>query len=248
MPDLEGKIAWVTGGARGIGAAVSLGFAKAGAAVAVMDIDGKAIQAFQSKAESAGLSCRGYQGDVTDAASIARVVTAVEADLGPVSILVNNAGIIRDNMFQNMTAGDWQRVLDVNLTGTFLCTKTVIDAMAARGFGRVINTSSISSLGNRGQVNYASAKAGIIGLTRTLALEYARSGVTVNCVAPGATDTEMTQSIPEEARQRFVRKIPMGRLAEPEEIAAAHLFLAGSAAAYITGQVLFVDGGISVGF
>lgn len=248
MSELHGRIAWVTGGARGIGAAVSLGFAKAGATVAAMDIDDKALQTFQTKAESVGLACRGYQGDVTDAASITQVVTAVEADLGPVDILVNNAGIIRDNMFRNMTAGDWQRVLDVNLTGTFLCTKAVIEAMAGRGFGRIINTSSISSLGNRGQVNYASAKAGIIGLTKTLALEYARSGVTVNCIAPGATDTEMTQSLPEEARQRFVRKIPMGRLADPEEIAAVHLFLAGGAASYITGQVLFVDGGISVGF
>ncbi len=185
---------------------------------------------------------------MTDTVSVHRVVEAIESRQGPVDILVNNAGIIRDRMFHNLSIEDWREVLEVNLTGTFNCSRAVIDGMAERGFGRVINTSSISSLGNPGQANYAAAKTGVIGLTRTLALEYAPYGVTVNCIAPGATKTEMTRSLPSDAIERFIRKIPMKRIAEPEEIAVAHLFLASKEARYMTGQVLFVDGGISIGF
>ncbi len=246
--DLRGRVAWVTGGARGIGAAVSRGLAAAGARVAVMDVDAGALDAFERQAPHRSSSFETYQGDVTDAASIQNVVESIESRFGPVDILVNNAGVIRDRMFRNLSLEDWQKVLAVNLTGTFLCTRAVIEGMARRKFGRVINTSSISSLGNPGQGNYAAAKSGVIGLTRTLALEYAPVGVTVNCVAPGATKTEMTRSLPSEAAERFIRKIPMGRMAEPEEIACVHLFLASEEARYVTGQVIFVDGGISVGF
>ncbi len=246
--ELTGRVAWVTGGARGIGAAVSRAFVKAGARVAVMDIDAGALSDFEKTFPDLVSSTETYQGDITDPTSVRRVADAIESRLGPIDILVNNAGIIRDRMFRNLSAEDWLRVLEVNLTGTFNCIRAVIDGMAERGFGRVINTSSISSLGNPGQANYAAAKAGVIGLTRTLALEYAPHGVTVNCVAPGATKTEMTRSLPPEAVERFIRKIPMGRMADPEEIAAAHLFLASDEARYMTGQVVFIDGGVSVGF
>jgi NAD(P)-dependent dehydrogenase (short-subunit alcohol dehydrogenase family) len=247
--NLEGRIAWVTGGARGIGAAVSMKLAEAGARVAVMDIDEEALKTFRAKVpwEKNG-PFKTYVGNVCDEISIAEVVRSIERDIGPIDILVNNAGIIRDRMFRNMTLKEWQTVLEVNLTGTFICTKAVIDGMAERRFGRVINTSSISSLGNPGQTNYTAAKSGVIGLTRTLALEYAPYGVTVNCVAPGATQTEMTRALPAEAKKRFIEKIPIGRMAEPEEIAIMHLFFASEEARYVTGQVVFVDGGISTGF
>jgi len=246
---LDGRVAWVTGGARGIGAAVSIKLAEAGAKVAAMDIDEEALKSFSARmaAEGKGIF-ETYQGDVCDEASVAGVVQAITRDLGPVDILVNNAGIIRDRMFRNMALKDWRSVLEVNLTGTFVCTRAVIEGMAERKFGRVINTASISALGNPGQANYTAAKSGVIGLTKTLALEYARHGVTVNCVAPGATLTEMTRSLPMEAKKRFIEKIPVGRMAEPEEIAVMHLFLASEEARYVTGQVIFVDGGVSCGF
>ncbi|RTZ91129.1 MAG: 3-oxoacyl-ACP reductase [Deltaproteobacteria bacterium] len=246
---LEGRVAWVTGGVRGIGAAVAEKFLEAGAKVAVMDIDREAVQSFHAEmaARSSG-TLKAYEGNVCDESSVSEVAQAVERELGPVDILVNNAGIIRDRMFRNMSLTDWQTVLDVNLTGAFVCTKAVIDGMVERRYGRIINTSSISSLGNVGQANYTAAKAGVIGLTKTLALEYAPYGVTVNCVAPGATLTEMTRAIPVEAKQRFLKKIPMARMAEPEEIAIMHLFFASEEARYVTGQVVFVDGGISIGF
>ena len=246
--DLTGRVAWVTGGARGIGATVCKVFASAGAQVAVMDVDVSSLADFEKRFPDLASSAETYQGDVTDTVSVHRVVEAIESRQGPVDILVNNAGIIRDRMFHNLSIEDWREVLEVNLTGTFNCSRAVIDGMAERGFGRVINTSSISSLGNPGQANYAAAKTGVIGLTRTLALEYAPYGVTVNCIAPGATKTEMTRSLPSDAIERFIRKIPMKRIAEPEEIAVAHLFLASKEARYMTGQVLFVDGGISIGF
>lgn len=246
---LDGKVAWVTGGARGIGAAVSAKLAEAGARVAVMDIDEGTLETFQAQlAPGEREAFRVFRGDVCDEASVSEVAAAITRELGPVDILVNNAGIIRDRMFRNMTLEAWQSVLDVNLTGTFVCTRAVIDGMAERRFGRVINTASISALGNPGQTNYSAAKSGVIGLTKTLALEYAPYGVTVNCVAPGATLTEMTRSLPMEAKKRFIEKIPVGRMADPGEIAVMHLFFASEEARYVTGQVVFVDGGVSCGF
>ncbi len=246
---LDGRVAWVTGGARGIGAAVGVKLAEAGARVAVMDMDEDALASFRARmaSENDGVF-KTYRGNVCDEASVAEVVRAVTADLGPVDILINNAGIIRDRMFRNMTLEAWRTVLDVNLTAVFVCTRAVIEGMAERKFGRVINTASISALGNPGQANYSAAKSGVIGLTKTLALEYAPHGVTVNCVAPGATLTEMTRSLPMEAKKRFIEKIPLGRMAEPDEIAVTHLFLASEEARYVTGQVVFVDGGVSCGF
>jgi 3-oxoacyl-[acyl-carrier protein] reductase len=174
-------------------------------------------------------------------------VNRVVGEFGRLDVLVNNAGVNRDAMSHKMTEEQWDQVLAVNLKGTFLCAQAVLAGMRERGWGRVINTSSVGSLGNIGQANYAASKAGVIGLTRTLALEYAKYGITVNCVAPGPVMTRMLAGVPEAIREKIVAKVPIGRIARPEEIAAVHAFLASEDAAFITGQVLFVDGGMSVG-
>jgi len=184
-----------------------------------------------------------------------KMVDAATAGFGRLDILINNAGINRDALAVRVKDGDvkmmseeqWDAVMSVNLKGSFLCAQAASVPMMAQKYGRIVNTSSIGALGNIGQANYSASKAGVIGLTKTLALEWARFNITVNCVAPGATKTRMTAGIPENLMAGLLDKIPFRRLAEPEEIAAAHLFFASDDAAYITGQVLFVDGGISVG-
>ena len=242
------KVTIITGAGGGIGRALSLYFAERNWAVCALDLNSAGVERVGSELRRLSSSIIALVADIRDEKAIGRAVESCFSRYGRIDALVNNAGIIRDRMFRNLSLEDWRKVLEVNLTGTFLCTQAVIEGMAQRRFGRVINTSSISSLGNQGQGNYAAAKSGIIGFTRTLSLEYAPYGVTVNCVAPGATRTEMTRTLPVEAIERFIRKIPMGRMAEPEEIAVVHLFLASEEARYVTGQVVFVDGGISIGF
>ena len=198
--------------------------------------------------QAGGTKVVAVAGDVTRKADVEALVREVVTAFGRVDVLINNAGINRDAMTAKMGEEQWDAVLAVNLKGTFLCAQAVLPAMAERGWGRVINTSSIGALGNVGQANYAASKAGVIGLTRTLALEYAKYGVTVNCVAPGAVMTRMLAGVPDHIKEKIVARIPVGRIAQPEDIAAAHLFLASEEAAFITGQVLFVDGGMSVGF
>jgi len=246
--NLQGKKALVTGGSRGIGKAIALTLAGEGADVAITYHtqckfgDDVCRQIADMGRRSA---CFGH--DIKDPQSIEEMHSRLTSDFGDVDILVNNAGIARDRTFKNMTREMWDDVVAINLTGVFHVTKQFIDAMAARGWGRVINISSIvAQTGNFGQANYAAAKAGVIGLTKTLAREYAKKGVTVNAVAPGFTRTRMLQGMPEQALKSVLETTPMGRLAEPEEIAAGVAFLASPAASYITGHVLDINGGMAM--
>jgi 3-oxoacyl-[acyl-carrier protein] reductase len=192
---------------------------------------------------------------VTNRADVQKVVDAAVSNFKRLDILINNAGINKDALAVRVKDGDvkmmsddqWDAVMNVNLKGTFICAQIASVQMMSQKFGRIVNTSSIGAMGNIGQANYSASKAGVIGLTKTLSLEWAKFNITVNCVAPGATKTRMTAGIPENVMQGLLEKIPLRRMAEPDEIAAAHLFFASDDAAYITGQVLFVDGGITVG-
>jgi len=252
---LKDKVAWITGGGRGIGRATALRFAAEGASVVVADVDMEPANAVAEEIVAAGGRAIGVAGSVTDRDGVQSMVRAALDEFGRLDILVNNAGVNKDGLVVRIKDDDvrlmgdeqWNLVVDVNLKGTFLCAQAAAVPMMRQKSGRIVNTSSIGALGNVGQANYAAAKSGIIGLTKTLALEWARYNIAVNCVAPGATETRMTAGIPEKIMEGLLKKIPLRRLAAPDEIAAAHLFLASDDAAYITGQVLFVDGGISVG-
>jgi len=240
--DLSGKTAVVTGGTRGIGHAIAQALAGAGAKVAICGRDGAKAEA---AAAGVGGGVKGYACDVSDPAQLERLVESVERDLGPVDILVNNAGITKDNLLFRIGGDDWDAVLDTNLKGAFLLTKLAARGMIKRRWGRIINITSVVGLtGNKGQANYAASKAGLIGLTKSVAKELASRNVLVNAVAPGYVATEMTQAISDEARTALQAAIPLGRLGQGEDIAHAVLFLASDWASYITGQVLVVDGGM----
>ena len=252
---LKDRVAWITGAGSGIGRATALRFASEGAAVVVGDVEQAAVDETVAQIAAAGGKATGVVGDVAKRDDTQRMADAALQTYGRLDILINNAGINRDGLavkvkeeeVSRMGDDKWDPVLAVNLKGTFLCAQAAAATMMRQRYGRVVNTSSIGALGNVGQANYAASKAGVIGLTKTLALEWARFNITVNCIAPGATRTRMTAGIPDKLMEGLLAKIPLNRLAEPEEIAAAHLFLASDEAQYITGQVLFVDGGISVG-
>lgn len=251
VPDfsLEGKTALVTGGSRGIGKAIALALASQGADVGLTCFTGcKFAEDVRGQIRDLGRRAEYFAHDVGDAGEIAKLAGEVTDVLGGIDILINNAGINRDRSFKKMTQEMWDTVLAVDLTGVFAVTKQFIDSMAERGWGRVINISSIvGELGNFGQANYAAAKAGVIGLTKTLAREYARKGVTVNAIAPGFIRTRMLQDMPEKALDAVVNMTPVGRLGEATEVAAAVAFLASPAASYITGHVLDVNGGMAMG-
>jgi 3-oxoacyl-[acyl-carrier protein] reductase len=240
--DLSGKVALVTGGSRGIGLAIATALHEAGCKVAILGRDeAKAVAA----ATALGSTARGYRGDVAVAADVEQALEAVERDLGPVDVLVNNAGIARDNLLFRIGVDDWDAVLDANLKGAFLLTKLAARGMIKRRWGRIVNiTSVVGLIGNKGQANYAASKAGLIGFTKAVAKELASRNVLVNAVAPGYIDTEMTRAISDEAKQALQAAIPLGRLGAGADVAGAVLYLVSDLASYITGQVLVVDGGM----
>ena len=246
--NLTGKNALVTGGSRGIGKAVCLELARQGANVAV-NYAGRAQAAEEVAAacRELGVEAFAVQADVADAAAVDAMVKEVAARFGRVDILVNNAGITRDKLALQMKEEDFDAVLDTNLKGAFLCMKAVYRPMMKQRYGRIINLSSVVGLrGNAGQANYAASKAGLIGMSKSIAKELASRGVTVNLVAPGFIDTEMTAVLPEAAREALLKSIPLARLGQPEDVARAVAFFAAEESGYITGQVLCVDGGMAV--
>ncbi len=246
---LAGKIALVTGGSRGIGRAVCLRLASMGAGVGINYVSHPgAAEETLALVEAAGGTAFISQFDVADAEAVAAAVKAITTGRGPVDILVNNAGITRDGLMARMQNDDWDQVLDTNLKGAFLCSKAVMRGMMKKRWGRIINmTSVIGFLGNAGQVNYGAAKAGLVGLTKSMARELAARNVTVNCVAPGYIVTDMTSGLPEEIREAIKLQIPLGTLGQPEDVAAAVAFLASADCNYMTGQTLHVNGGMYMG-
>ena len=235
-----GKVALVTGGTRGIGAAIARGLQAAGYTVAA-SFAGNVEKAHAFQAET-GIPV--FQRDVSDAEACEAGVRAVELAVGPIDILVNNAGITRDGWFHKMDQAQWSSVMRTNLDSMFTMTRPVIEGMRERGFGRIVNISSINAQkGQLGQVNYATAKAGVIGFTKALALENARKGITVNCVCPGYVDTDMVMAVPPKVMEGILGQIPIGRIGKADEIAALVTYLASDASAFMTGAVLTINGG-----
>jgi len=247
MSALAGKVALITGGSRGIGRATAVRLARDGSRIA-LNYKGNAAAAEEAKhlVELTGSTAALIQGDVSQDGEAERVMKeALEFGGGRLDILVNNAGITRDNLLLRMSAEEWDAVLDLNLRGTFLITKAAMRPMMKQRAGRIVNVSSIAGLvGNAGQANYSAAKAGVIGFTKTVAREMASRNITVNAVAPGFVPTDLTDALPQEVKDALLKQIPLGRFGAAEDIANAIAFLASDDAAYITGQVLVVDGGM----
>lgn len=242
---LSGKVALVTGAARGIGEAISRALAKAGAACCVADVDEVGAKTVVKDIADEGGRAVAVACDVTDPDQVGTMVDRCVAELGRLDILVNNAGITRDALGIRLKPADWDIVMGVNLTGTWLCSQAALKVMLKQRAGRIINISSVVGvMGNVGQANYAASKAGVIGLTKALAREGALREVTVNAIAPGFIDTAMTQALPEKIREELLSHIPLGRLGSPEDVAHAVLFLSGDGACYITGQVIHINGGM----
>jgi len=250
MTDATARTAIVTGGARGIGAAIAARLAADGMAVGVLDLDEAGARNTAGLIADGGGRAIGLLADVSDAASVAAAADQVASDLGPPVVVVNNAGVTRDNLIFRMTDSDWDTVMNVHLRGAFLVSRAAQRHMVDAGFGRIVNISSTSALGNRGQVNYSAAKAGLQGFTKTLAIELGKFGVTANAVAPGFVATEMTRATAERlgipfdeyVRQRAAN-IPVGRAGQPEDIAHVVSFLVSEGAGYVSGQVIYAAGG-----
>lgn len=241
MRELDGAVAVITGGFRGIGMATAKQFADAGAKLALLDLDEPGKQAAESELPGA----RGFICDVTNQGQVDETVAAITNDMGPIAVLVNNAGVTRDNLLLRMKDEEWDLVLNVNLRGTFNVTRAVVKGMVKQRSGSIINLASVVGvMGNAGQANYAAAKAGIIGFTKAVAKELAPRGIRANAVAPGFINTQMTATLPRKTRDMLMAQIPMARLGQPENVATVIRFLAGPASSYVTGQVLVVDGGM----
>ena len=243
---LDGKTALVTGASRGIGRAIALCLAAEGARVAINYAGNvKAAEEVKAAIEAAGGTAILCQADIADSSAVEAMVANVVKEFGTIDILVNNAGITHDTLLMRMKDEDFAKVLDTNLKGVFYCTKAVSKLMMKKRSGRIVNMASVVGLvGNAGQTNYAAAKAGVIGFSKSAAKELASRGITVNVVAPGFIGTDMTAGLPESVKEKMLTDIPLGRMGEPEDVASAVLFLASDQASYITGQVVNVDGGM----
>lgn len=245
MKRLEKKVAVITGGAQGIGKATTLKYLEEGASVAIWDIDETSGIAFRDELKGKGFNVEFFKVNVADYENVKVTVSNVLAKFGTIDILVNNAGITRDATLKKMTPEQWQQVIDVNLTGVFNCTQLISPVMLEKGYGKIINASSVVGLyGNFGQTNYVATKSGVIGMTKVWARELGRKGINVNAIAPGFIATEMVKAMPENVIKMMEEKTPLGRLGKPEDIANAYLFLASDEASYINGTTLSVDGGI----
>jgi 3-oxoacyl-[acyl-carrier protein] reductase len=250
MGKLDGRVALVTGAARGIGAATAQRLAEEGASVALADLDAEGCEATTRELAGAGHRTIALSCDVANADQVQRTVDETLNQLGRLDILVNNAGIIRDNLLFKMSDDDWDRVLSVHLRGAFLCARAAQKPMVEQKSGRIVSVSSTSALGNRGQANYSAAKAGLQGLTRTLAIELGRFGITANAVAPGFIDTEMTRATaqrmgvtPDQFRELASQRIALQRIGQPSEVASVIAFLASDDASFVNGQIIYVAGG-----
>jgi 3-oxoacyl-[acyl-carrier protein] reductase len=242
--DFTDKVVVVTGASRGIGREIALGFAKLGAVVACAAPDVDPADGTVAVIEEAGGKAKAYLCDVTNSEQVNALFDAISKELGPPAVLVNNAGITKDNLIMRMSDDEWDRVLAVNLKGAFLCVRAVSRAMMKARYGRIVNIASVVGVsGSAGQANYSASKAGLIGLTKTIAKEYGSRNITCNAVAPGFIQTDMTKDLPQEFRDHVEKTAPLGRLGTPADVAAAVLFLASDEASYMTGQVLVVDGG-----
>ncbi len=244
--DLSGKTALITGSTRGIGKAIAQYLAKAGARVIITGRDqGRAEEVAKEIAQTYGVETLGVAMDMSEKDSITSAYERIESLFGGVDILVNNAGITKDKLFLRMSLEDWEEVLRVNLTGTFLITSLAIKSMLKKRWGRIVNISSVVGFtGNIGQVNYSSTKSALIGFTKSLAKELASRNITVNAVAPGFIETDMTSVLSDELKQAYLKNIPLGRFGKPEDVAGAVVFLCSDYASYITGEVLHVNGGM----
>jgi 3-oxoacyl-[acyl-carrier protein] reductase len=242
---LQGQIALVTGASRGIGQAIALALGNAGATVVGTATSDQGAQAISDYLGAAGIKGSGMKLNVTDAAEVDSVIAAISAQYGDIGILVNNAGITRDNLLMRMKDADWNTILDTNLGSVYRMSKACLRAMTKARRGRIINIASVVAvMGNAGQTNYAAAKAGMIGFSKSLAREVGSRGITVNCVAPGLIDTDMTRALDEVQQKQILSGIPLGRWGSVEEVAATVVFLASPGAAYITGETIHVNGGM----
>lgn len=242
---LEGKNALITGAAQGIGKSIALGMAKAGANVAIADVNIESAQTASREVSALGIKSMALQLDVSKQDNVASAFKSFSEEFGPLDILVNNAGITRDGLLLRMKEEDWDAVLNINLKGAFLCAKEAIKIMGKQRFGKIISISSVVAfMGNPGQANYSASKAGLIGLTKTIAKEYSGRGIRANAVAPGFIQTAMTDVLSDEVKNEMKKAIPLGQFGTPEDVTNAVIFLASKEADYITGQVLHVNGGM----
>jgi len=244
---LKDKVALITGSARGIGREIAFLFAKEGASIIICDVNEESARKTSEELESSGAKAISFCADVTNFSQVEEILNKILDKFGKIDILINNAGITKDGLLVRMKEADWDAVLGVNLKGTFVCTKAVSKVMIKQRKGKIVSIASIIGImGNAGQANYAASKAGIIGFTKSIARELASRNITVNAVAPGYIQTEMTAKLSDEAREQMLKNIPLNRLGSPEDVASVCLFLASSDADYITGQTIVVDGGMAM--